>query len=460
MSKKLPIIFSIILSGGNSHMTKAFLADVIGYDNIKEELYKITSWYKDYQKYESMNLKLPQGILFYGAPGNGKSFISNQLRQYFASSFYFEIKGISDISKDISDLFKKARESVKPCLIVFEEIDLLMCNNLPLERTLQDEMDGHESNSGILVIATCNNTFGLPEPLLRDGRFNYMININSPSVKDYEKLFSYFFAYANFSKEEIQILANSYNKSVASLKALKTEAKLRLGMHPTIDELERLIALQDQKNFVSENKQFNYQTAIHEAGHIVAAWNYKQYFLSMSVHICTNSFADGITSLVPNNEVKNNLDCKLAQITISLAGNMASKYCGQNILGNSSDMKNAYQIAESLVDDEGKSGAVYILDRYTHTWLSDLRIKRSDKMIAKIIKQAEKQAKKIIKNNKSYIYKIAEILSDKSYLNYDDIKRIMSGHIINNSDCNSQIAYQPSTASYAQAFLIKNKSSR
>lgn len=454
MSKKLHIYFPIILSGGNSQMTKDFLADVIGYDNVKEELYKITSWYKDYQKYENMNLKLPQGILFYGDPGNGKSFISKQLTQYFAASYYFKIQGLSDINKDISDLFQKARHGIKPCLIIFEEIDLLVRDNFTLLRTLQDEIDGHESNSGILILATCNNTQFFSDAILRDGRFNYMININYPTIEEYKKLFSYFFAYANFSKNEIDILANTFKGSISSLKALKTEAKLRLGMHPTLTDLEKLITLQAQKNFVFTTANFNYQTAIHEAGHIITAWNYRRYFLSISVHICSNSFAKGITSLIPNNELKNTLEYSLALMTISMAGNIASKYYGQDILGNSSDMKEAYDIAKELVDNEGKLGVEYVMDRNSCSWTSQKKIIKTDKMIKKIMKTAEKQAKKIIKANRSYIYKIADILSSKSYLSYEDIKKIMSDEAIDNLNIQAQNEY-PQSASYAQAYLIQ-----
>ena len=141
-------------------------------------------------------------------------------------------------------------------------------------------------------------------------------------------------------------------------------------------------------------------------------------------------------------------------MTICMAGNIASKYYGQDILGNSSDMKEAYDIAKELVDNEGKLGVEYVMDRNSCSWTSQKKIIKTDKMIKKIMKTAEKQAKKIIKANRSYIYKIADILSSKSYLSYKDIKKIMSDEAIDNLNIQAQNEY-PQSASYAQAYLIQ-----
>ena len=362
-----------------------------------------------------------------------------------------------DMNKDISDLFKKARKGIKPCLIIIEEIDLLIQDNITFLRTLQDEMDGHESNSGILVLATSNNIYSIPNALSRDGRFNYMININNPTIEDYEKLFSYFFAYANLSKEDIKILSTIYNKSVSSLKALKTEAKLRLGMHPTLSELERLISLQEQQNFVPQNIKFNYDVAIHEAGHVVVAYQFRKYYLSLSINICSNGRGDAMTLLTPKNDCIKYYDFHFSNIIISLAGNIASKYCGHNILGNETDMKKAYDIAKTLVDIEGKSGAKYVLDRSTYDWKSQQVIIASDKKIHKIIEKAEKISKRIIKRNKDYIYKIADALTKRNYLNYEDIQKIMNDEKIYDLIIKPHELYQSPVLSPAQACFIKSK---
>lgn len=409
-------------------MEKSFLNKFIGFAPLKEELSQIVDWYSRYDHF-SDDISLPQGIIFYGEPGSGKSYLSNLLAKYFKQAYFFPLNSKNDVNKDLNTLFDEARKGPKPAIIIFEELDLLIDKDSSVTRTLQDQLDGHNSNKGIFVIATTNDIYSIPAALKRIGRFNYNYCLDDVSYEDKVELISHYFDYADFSDQDIAYLASIFNSSVSTLKAWKTEAKLRLGNHPNVFDVEMLLDQIDCKSFVTA-KSKDYQVALHESGHMLLAYHYRKYFSMLAVSLLADDISDGKMKFHTADNCTETSSYLKAQIMISLGGYMANRVSGGTRLGLQNDFEKAYALATDLITKEGYDNpSDFILGFKREKWdystaFNNQKVNKIDKKVRRLITKLYRKGMRIMKKGKYYLYKIADELLLKGHININDVERI------------------------------------
>ena len=217
---------------------------------------------------------MPKGVLLYGKPGNGKSLLIREaIKESGLPAYIF--KGSSDnICEDLDLLFERAK-NLKGTILVIDELDLLIDKDSKVTRTLQENLDGVQSNDDILVFAATNDLWDIPDPLLRNGRFEKIIQIPNPTNNEaLELLKSHFLKFGielptDISEDELKTTLAGI--SCAGIKTIASDVVLRNGFENISGEniLESIYRITNKVQNKEKKNYFN--VAIHEAGHAVMA---------------------------------------------------------------------------------------------------------------------------------------------------------------------------------------------
>ena len=440
--------------------------DVAGAEEEKEEVKEIVEFLKNPQRFTDMGARIPRGVLLVGPPGTGKTLLAKAIAGE-AHVPFFTISG-SDFmelfvgvgASRVRDLFDKAKKA-SPCIVFIDEIDAIGRQrgtgmgggNDEREQTLNQllvQMDGFETNEGIIVVAATNRADILDPALLRPGRFDRQIYIHVPDVKGREEILKVhargkkFDSDVNFKQiarvtsgftgaeienllNEAAILATRENKSSISMKDI-TEGIDKVTMGP--QKKSRVVTDRDKKI-----------TAYHEAGHAIVGRLIKNSEPIHEVSIIPRGNAAGYTVSRPENDDSHITKSKLMDtITMMLSGRKAEEiFLGDYTTGASNDIERATAIARKMVVDFGmgkETGLMHLgsensyffgRDYMERTTYSEHYANLIDNEVKNILLTCEKEAEKFITENKDKMETMVNVLLKKDTIYSDEVDMIMSG---------------------------------
>ena len=441
-------------------------SDVAGADEEKEEVREIVEFLKNPQKFTNMGARIPKGVLLVGPPGTGKTLLAKAIAGE-ASVPFFTISG-SDFmelfvgvgASRVRDLFDKAKKA-SPCIIFIDEIDAigrqrgtgLGGGNDEREQTLNQllvQMDGFETNEGIIIIAATNRADILDPALMRPGRFDRQIYIHVPDVKGREEILKVHSRNKKFAKNvdfkqiarvtsgftgaeienllnESAILAARDNKTEITMKDI-TEAIDKVTMGP--QKKSRVVTERDRKI-----------TAYHESGHAIVSKLVKNADPVHEVSIVPRGNAAGYTVSRPETDDTHITKSKLYDmITMMLSGRKAEEiFIGDYTTGASNDLERATSIARKMVVDFGmgeETGLMHLGSENSYFFGKDYVERNNysehyaniiDNDIKKILNKCAEESEKIITANKKKLNTMVEVLLAKDTIYSDEVDMIMNG---------------------------------
>ena len=438
--------------------------DVQGEDEAKEALEEIVSYLHNNDKYAQIGAKLPKGALLVGPPGTGKTLLAKAVAGE-AKVPFFSISGSEFVemfvgmgASKVRDLFKQASEKA-PCIVFIDEIDTIgkkrdgngMGGNDEREQTLNQlltEMDGFDSNKGVVILAATNRPEILDPALLRPGRFDRRIPVNLPDLQGRIAILK---VHSKDVKMEGDINFNAIAKATsgasgAELANIINEAALRavrqgrdaVTQEDLEESVETVIAGYKRKNAVLSEEEKRI-VAFHEIGHaLVAAKQTNSAPVTKITIIPRTSGSLGYTMQVE--EADKNLLSKedlLTQIATLTGGREAEKLVfGKITTGASNDIERATKMARSMITQYGMSDqfGMVALETVNNQYLggdtslicSPATSEAIDKEVMAIIKAAEEKAYNILKENQEKLNELSAFLLEKETITGEEFMKILN----------------------------------
>ena len=446
---------------------KVRFSDVAGAEEEKEELQEVVEFLKSPKKFSSLGARIPAGVLLVGPPGTGKTLFAKAVAGEAGVPF-FSVSGSDFVemyvgvgAKRVRELFDMAKKN-QPCIIFIDEIDAvgrrrgagLGGGHDEREQTLNQilvQMDGFESNDGIIVMAATNRADILDPALLRPGRFDRQINVNLPDVKGREQILKVHARNkpmapdvnfktvaritAGFSGAE---LANLLNEA-AILAARK--GKKMIGNLELYDGINKVIMGPQKKSRVVTEADKRC-TAYHEAGHAVLACLCKHCDPVHEVSIIPRGRAAGYTMTRPDSDDMDVSYNKLIDnICMSLGGRVAEELVIHDITtGASADIQHVSSIARRMVTQWGMSEKlglvaydsdqpVFMGMEYGHSErvYSQETAAAIDAEVRRLISEAHERAVTLLKENRSILDNMSRVLVEKETIYTEDVALLMKG---------------------------------
>ena len=455
-----------LLTGDTPKIT---FADVAGADEAKVELQEIIEFLKDPQKFTRLGGRLPKGALLIGPPGTGKTLLAKAVAGEAARPF-FSISGSDFVemfvgvgASRVRDLFEQGKAHA-PCIIFIDEIDAvgrhrgagLGGGHDEREQTLNQllvEMDGFESNEGVILLAATNRPDVLDPALLRPGRFDRQIVVDAPDVKGREGILRVHVRKIPLGPDvRLETLAKGTpGLSGADLANLVNEAallaarrnKLRVDM-PDFEDAKDKVMLGVERRSLVLSEDERRLTAYHEAGHAVVSLNIPGLDPLHKVTIVPRGRALGLTSWLPeedrHNYTKYWLEGRLAS---SFGGRVAEELVfgpEKVTTGAANDILQATELARRMVTQFGMSdkiGAIAVGDREQEIFLGrELAQRREisertselvDEEVKRIIDGAYQRARDILATHRPSLDALADALLERETLEREEIMAVVSG---------------------------------
>ncbi|WP_138430165.1 ATP-dependent zinc metalloprotease FtsH [Fodinibius saliphilus] len=446
---------------------KVSFKDVAGLEEAKAEVEEIVEFLKNPKKFTKLGGTLPKGALLVGPPGTGKTLMAKATAGEADVPFY-SLSGSDFVemfvgvgAARVRDLFKKAKETA-PCIIFIDEIDAIgrtrgkgmsMGSNDERENTLNQllsEMDGFNSDNGVIIMAATNRPDVLDSALLRPGRFDRQIVIDKPDLRGRVEVLKVHTRNLILSDDiELKLLASQTpGFAGAELANLCNEAALmaaRRGkeaveMEDFQDSIERVIAGLEKKNKLISPKEREI-VAYHEAGHAIVGWYLQHTDPVLKVSIVPRGLAAlGYTLQTPledrflmTTEELNDKICAL------LGGRIAEEIIFDRIsTGAQNDLERITNMAFAMVAEYGMSeelGYISLKDSQNpdnsygfNKKYSEKTSENIDKAVKEIIRQNYERTKKLLTKHKNQLEKMAETLLDKEVIDHNDLKALLGDH--------------------------------
>lgn len=400
------------------------LSRVVGHENQKKEILSVIDWFKRSKELKAKGVSIPRGVILFGEPGNGKSLMIKEIIKCCDCPVFIFQGEQSNIVEGIVETFKKAREA-EHAIIVFDELDLLIDRERRVVRALQENLDGVESDDDILVLAATNYIDDIPDPLIRNGRIEKLINIPNPTGEEALELLKKHFKKFNlkfpddFDNEEVSLSLNGIN--CAGVKAVVNDLVLRNGFENITSEMidNSIYNITDRVKDAPEED--NIEVAIHEAGHAVVAHSLPKYFKINRLNI------SGASGQFHAKEVEKGFwpyDKVIADIKISMAGVLAQKIiCGRGSRGCDNDLQHARSSAYNLYNICGYSSCWETLPENKQGTRTETSIKRRkmERKIEALLRRCERETIKYIKKHKTEISSLGSLLYEKKHLKSSEI---------------------------------------
>jgi cell division protease FtsH len=455
-----------LLTGDTPNVT---FADVAGADEAKDELQEIIEFLKDPAKFSRLGGRLPKGALLVGAPGTGKTLMARAVageagRPFFSmsgSDFVEMFVGVG--ASRVRDLFEQGKAHA-PCIIFIDEIDAvgrhrgagLGGGHDEREQTLNQllvEMDGFESNEGVILLAATNRPDVLDPALLRPGRFDRQIVVDSPDVKGREGIFRVHTRDIPIADDvEVAVLAKGTpGLSGADIENIVNEAALLAAREDKekvfMDDFEaakdKVMLGAERKSLVISEEERKV-TAYHEAGHAVIALKVPGLDPLHKVTIVPRGRALGLTASLPEEDRHNyTRDWLLGQLKMLFGGRVAEEMIFGNekiTTGAGNDIERATAIARRMVTQFGMSpavGPIAVGDREQEIFLgrelsqrreiSEKTAQLVDSEIKRILDEAFQAAQIALDGNRDLLQRIADALLERETLDADEIKLLAQG---------------------------------
>ncbi len=445
---------------------KVRFSDVAGAEEEKVELQEIVEFLKTPKKFSDLGAKIPRGVLLVGSPGTGKTLFAKAVAGE-ANVPFFSISGSDFVemfvgvgASRVRDLFNTAKKN-QPCIIFIDEIDAvgrqrgagLGGGNDEREQTLNQllvQMDGFETNEGIIVMAATNRADVLDPALLRPGRFDRQIYVNMPDVRGREAILRVHARNKPLAKDvSFKILARmTAGFSGADLANLLNEAAIlaaradrktitNTDLYEGINKV--IIGPQKKSRLVTETDKRI--TAYHEAGHAILARLLPNCDPVHEVSIIPRGMAAGYTMTRPDSDDNHLTKSKLLDdIVMTLGGRVAEELIIKDIsAGASNDIMVITRRARKMVTEWGMSDSIGPIsyadgaeifvgrDYQTRSDYSEEKAKAIDMEVERIIKESHEKAIKLLSDNKSLLDTMARVLIEKETIYQDEVDMIMDG---------------------------------
>ena len=450
----------------NNQQKRVTFKDVAGVEEAKEELQEIIEFLKEPQKFQKLGGRIPKGVLMMGPPGTGKTLLARAIAGE-ANVPFFSISGSDFVemfvgvgASRVRDLFEQGKKNA-PCIIFIDEIDAvgrhrgagLGGGHDEREQTLNQllvEMDGFESNDGVILIASTNRPDVLDPALLRPGRFDRRVVVSRPDVRGREGILKVHTRKIPLGEDvDISVIARGTpGFTGADLANLVNEAALNAARYN-----KKLVAMADfelakdkvlmgaeRKSMVISNEEKRV-TAYHEAGHTLVGLKVPNADPVHKVTIIPRGMALGVTQQLPEGDRHNySEEYLLGQIAILMGGRIAEDtFLGSITTGASNDIERATELARAMVCEYGmsemgpltfgKKEEQIFLGREIaqHRDFSEETAIKIDQQVKKIITAQFERAKTIIEDNRDTMVRLAECLLERETLDGVEIRRIVAG---------------------------------
>ncbi|HEU4869335.1 MAG TPA: ATP-dependent zinc metalloprotease FtsH [Pyrinomonadaceae bacterium] len=450
----------------NNQQKRVTFKDVAGVEEAKEELQEIIEFLKEPQKFQKLGGRIPKGVLMMGPPGTGKTLLARAIAGE-ANVPFFSISGSDFVemfvgvgASRVRDLFEQGKKNA-PCIIFIDEIDAvgrhrgagLGGGHDEREQTLNQllvEMDGFESNDGVILIASTNRPDVLDPALLRPGRFDRRVVVSRPDVRGREGILKVHTRKIPLGEDvDISVIARGTpGFTGADLANLVNEAALNAARYN-----KKLVAMGDfelakdkvlmgaeRKSMVISNEEKRV-TAYHEAGHTLVGLKVPNADPVHKVTIIPRGMALGVTQQLPEGDRHNySQEYLLGQISILMGGRIAEDtFLGSITTGASNDIERATELARAMVCEYGmsemgpltfgKKEEQIFLGREIaqHRDFSEDTAIKIDQEVKKIVTAQYERAKAIIEENRDTMIRLAECLLERESLDGVEIRRIVAG---------------------------------
>ena len=440
---------------------KITFKDVAGLAEAKQEVEEIVSFLKSPDKYTKLGGKIPKGALLVGPPGTGKTLMAKAMAGE-ANVPFFSMSGSDFVemfvgvgASRVRDLFKQAKEKA-PCIIFIDEIDAIgrargknpnMGSNDERENTLNQlltEMDGFETNSGVIILAATNRADILDSALLRAGRFDRQIYVDLPELKDREEIFKVHLKPLKLAEDvDIPFLAKQTpGFSGADIANVANEAALiaarkdknEVEKQDFLDAIDRIVGGLENRSKVikvGEKKAIAY----HEAGHATVSWLLEHAHPLLKVTIVPRGKALGAAWYLPQERQITTKEQLLDQMCSVLGGRAAEELTfGQISTGAQNDLEKATKQAYAMVSIFGMSEKIGNLSYYDSTGQSDFSFTKPysektaeliDSEVKALVENSYSRAKELLKIHQEQHKQVAELLLEREVIFSDDLERIL-----------------------------------
>lgn len=450
----------------NNQQKRVTFKDVAGVEEAKEELQEIIEFLKEPQKFQKLGGRIPKGVLMMGPPGTGKTLLARAIAGE-ANVPFFSISGSDFVemfvgvgASRVRDLFEQGKKNA-PCIVFIDEIDAvgrhrgagLGGGHDEREQTLNQllvEMDGFESNDGVILIASTNRPDVLDPALLRPGRFDRRVVVSRPDVRGREGILKVHTRKIPLGEDvDISVIARGTpGFTGADLANLVNEAALNAARYN-----KKLVAMADfelakdkvlmgaeRKSMVISNEEKRV-TAYHEAGHTLVGLKVPNADPVHKVTIIPRGMALGLTQQLPEGDRHNySEEYLLGQIAILMGGRIAEEsFLGSITTGASNDIERATELARAMVCEYGmsemgpltfgKKEEQIFLGREIaqHRDFSEDTAIKIDQQVKQIVTAQYQRARNIIEENRDVMIRLSECLLERETLDAVEIRRVVAG---------------------------------
>jgi len=450
-----------------SQQKKVTFKDVAGVDEAKEELQEIIEFLREPQKFQKLGGRIPKGVLLMGPPGTGKTLLARAIAGE-ANVPFFSISGSDFVemfvgvgASRVRDLFEQGKKNA-PCIIFIDEIDAvgrhrgagLGGGHDEREQTLNQllvEMDGFESNDGVILIAATNRPDVLDPALLRPGRFDRRVVVSRPDVRGREGILQVHTRKIPLSEDvDIQVLARATpGFSGADLANLVNEAALLAArrnqkfvmMADFESSKDKVLMGAERKSMIITDEEKKV-TAYHEAGHALLAALLPHTDPLHKVTIIPRGMALGVTQQLPTEEKHNYTKEQLeSRIAVCMGGRIAEDVTfGQISTGAQNDIEQATEMARKMVCEWGMSEAlgpltygkkeeqIFLGKEFNrHQDYSEATALKIDAEIKRIVSEQYERAHKTLNEKRDALVRIAEALLEHEVLDAEQLTQILEG---------------------------------
>ncbi len=434
--------------------------DVAGLEEAKVEIMEIVDFLRKADKYRELGAKIPKGALLVGPPGTGKTLLAKAVAgeanvpflSISGSDFVEMFVGVG--ASRVRDLFEQAKQKA-PCIVFIDEIDAIgrargknagFSGNDERENTLNQlltEMDGFQTNTGVIVLAATNRADILDKALMRAGRFDRQIEVGLPDVKEREEIFEVHLRPLKLDPEldRTFLARQTPGFSGADIANVRNEAALIAARHNKkfiskedfLAAIDRIVGGLERKNKIISDEEKRV-IAYHEAGHATVSWILENANPLIKVTIIPRGKALGAAWYLPEERQITTREQIMDELAATLGGRVSEQLTfGQVSTGALNDLERVTKQAYAMVAYYGMSEAVGTLSYYDSTGQSDmaftkpyseLTAQQIDAEAKALIAKAYAMAEKVLREHADGLKQLAELLLEREVVFTEDVERI------------------------------------
>ena len=447
---------------------KITFKDVAGVDEAKEELKEIIDYLREPAKFQKLGGRIPKGVLLVGPPGTGKTLLARAVAGE-ANVPFFSISGSDFVemfvgvgASRVRDLFEQGKKNA-PCIIFIDEIDAvgrhrgagLGGGHDEREQTLNQllvEMDGFESNDGVILVAATNRPDVLDPALLRPGRFDRRVVVGLPDVRGREEILRVHVKKVPVSDDtNLNVLARGTpGFSGADLANMVNEAALsaarmnrkQVTMYDFEVAKDKVLMGAERKSMLLTEEEKRV-TAYHEAGHALVSFKHVHSDPIHKVTIIPRGMALGVTVFLPGDRHNYTREYLEANLAISYGGRVAEEiFLNQMSTGAGSDIESATDLARRMVCEYGmsrlgpltfgKKEEQIFLGREIaqHRDFSEETARQIDLEVRRLIDEAYQSAHSIVESNGDAMHRIAAALLERETIDAEEVRMLIEGLVL------------------------------